>query len=83
MSTISKNNNLSNSVYLLHHGVIRESSTTTKLRVVFDASAKTTSGISNDALMVKTNLQDNIIDIILRFLLPAIAITADLQKIEM
>ncbi|XP_039301655.1 uncharacterized protein LOC120356891 [Solenopsis invicta] len=69
------------SVYLPHHGVIRESSTTTKLRVVFDGSAKTTSGISlNDTLMIGATLQDNIIDIILRFRLHAVAITADLCK---
>jgi len=68
-------------VYLPHHGVLRETSLTTKLRVVFDGSAKTASGISlNDTLMIGANLQDNIIDIILRFRLHAIAITADLQK---
>ncbi|XP_029155926.1 uncharacterized protein LOC114928760, partial [Nylanderia fulva] len=67
--------------YLPHHGVLRETSITTKLRVVFDGSAKTTSGISlNDTLMVGATLQDNIIDIILRFRLHAIAITADLKK---
>lgn len=61
--------------------MFRESTTTTKLRVVFDASAKTASGVSlNDTLMVGANLQDNIIDIILRFRLSAIAIAADLQK---
>lgn len=55
-----------NPIYLPHHGVIRESSTTTRLRIVFDASAKTTSSVSlNDTLMVGKNLQDNIIDIIL------------------
>lgn len=81
MSRVDASDKASNAVYLPHHGVIRESSLTTKLRVVFDASVKTTSGISlNDTLMVGANLQDNIIDIVMRFRLPAIAITADLQK---
>ncbi|CAD6216228.1 GSCOCG00012868001-RA-CDS, partial [Cotesia congregata] len=32
--------------YLPHHGILRESSLTTKFRVVFNASSKTTSGVS-------------------------------------
>ncbi|XP_036146016.1 uncharacterized protein LOC118646671 [Monomorium pharaonis] len=79
--SICETDNASNAVYLPHHGVVRESSLTTKLQVVFDASAKTTSGISlNDTLMVGATLQDSIIDIVMRFRLPAVAITADLQK---
>lgn len=81
MSKVTENSNAITPVYLPHHGVLRESSITTKLRVVFDGSAKTTSGISlNETLMVGAKLQDNIIDIILRFRLHAIAITADLKK---
>lgn len=37
--------------YLPHHCVVKEENSTTKLRIVFDASCKTTSGVSlNDAL---------------------------------
>ncbi|XP_036145895.1 uncharacterized protein LOC118646638 [Monomorium pharaonis] len=81
MSRTTENLNIASSIYLPHHGVLRESSVTTKLRVVFDGSAKTSSGVSlNDSLMVGAALQDNIIDIILRFRLHAVAITADLKK---
>ncbi|XP_011859104.1 PREDICTED: uncharacterized protein LOC105556616 [Vollenhovia emeryi] len=81
MSAVDGGDVASNPIYLPHHGVIRKTSLTTKLRVVFDASARTTSGLSlNDTLLVGSKLQDNIIDIVMRFRLPAIAVTADLQK---
>lgn len=81
MSEVMKEINSTSPVFLPHHGVIRESSATTKLRVVFDGSAKSTSGISlNDTLKVGANMQDTITDIILRFRMHVIAITADLQK---
>ncbi|XP_058448668.1 uncharacterized protein LOC131428639 [Malaya genurostris] len=69
------------SVYLPHHCVLKESSTTTKCRVVFDASAKTTSSKSlNDVLMSGPVLQDSLIDILLRFRFPVIALTGDIQQ---
>lgn len=68
-------------VYLPHHGVIKETNSSTKLRVVFDASAKNNRGVSlNDALLTGPVLQDNLIDIILHFRFYQIALTADLQK---
>ncbi|XP_036147477.1 uncharacterized protein LOC118647191 [Monomorium pharaonis] len=74
MSTMS-----SHVVYLPHHGVYRDSDK--KIRVVFDASCKTKSGVSlNDTLMVGAILQDSLIKIILRFRIHPIVITADLQK---
>ncbi|XP_018366031.1 PREDICTED: uncharacterized protein LOC108763156 [Trachymyrmex cornetzi] len=45
-------------IYLPHHGVVQESQGDSKLRVVFDASAKTSSSVSlNETLMIGATLQ--------------------------
>lgn len=67
--------------FLPHHGVFRENSTTTKLRVVFDASAKTTSGQSlNDIQMIGPSLQNDIFAILLRFRQYTYIACADVEK---
>ncbi|GFS48753.1 integrase catalytic domain-containing protein [Trichonephila inaurata madagascariensis] len=67
--------------YLPHHAVLRDSSTTTKLRVVFDASAKSTTGHSlNDLLMVGPRVQRDVYPILLSFRTFQIAVCADLEK---
>lgn len=54
--------------YLNHHAVFKESSSITKVRVVFDASTKTTLGKSlNNIQLTGARLQDNLFDIVLRF----------------
>ncbi|XP_076659917.1 uncharacterized protein LOC143363203 [Halictus rubicundus] len=54
--------------YLPHHGVVKVTSDTTKLRVVFDGSATTNSGISlNHALHTGPKIQDDLLYILLRF----------------
>ena len=69
------------SITCLYHAVIKESSSTTKLRVVFDASAKTTSGVSlNDCLTIGPALFPNITDILIRFRTYAVALTSDISK---
>ena len=51
MTKITHNRPSNNGYYLPHHGVIKESSNITKLRVVFDGSAISTTGVSlNDTL---------------------------------
>lgn len=67
--------------YMPHHGIIRGSSITTKLRVVFDASAKTSTGVSlNETLMAGPQIQDNIATLLMRFRSHPIALTADVEK---
>ncbi|XP_062551973.1 uncharacterized protein LOC134217211 [Armigeres subalbatus] len=67
--------------YLPHHAVVRPESTTTKLRVVFDASCATMSGVSlNEALMVGPVVQEELLSIVLRFRLHKFAIVADIAK---
>ncbi|XP_055912003.1 uncharacterized protein LOC129946017 [Eupeodes corollae] len=64
-----------------HHAVFKESSTTTKLRVVFDAAFKTTNGTSlNEHLLVGPKTQSNIMDIILKWRKFKITLTADIEK---
>lgn len=64
--------------YLPMHAVRKEHSTTTKLRVVFDASAKSASGVSlNDTLLVGPTIHPSLVDVLLRFRSHRIALTAD------
>ncbi|XP_055591566.1 uncharacterized protein LOC129743554 [Uranotaenia lowii] len=67
--------------YMPHHAVLKPDSTTTKLRVVFDASCRTSTGVSlNDGLMVGPVVQNDLMSIILRFRLHRYAISADVEK---
>ncbi|XP_055604975.1 uncharacterized protein LOC129753201 [Uranotaenia lowii] len=68
-------------VYLPHHPVIKQASTTTKVRVVFDASSKSSSGISlNDALLVGPVIQDELRALIMRCRMKRVMIIADIEK---
>ncbi|XP_043862795.1 uncharacterized protein LOC122756642 [Drosophila santomea] len=67
--------------YIPHHCVLKPNSTSTKLRVVFDASCKTTSQKSlNDILMVGPTIQPDLYTLLLRFRIHRYAITADVVK---
>ena len=69
------------SFYLPHHGVVRQDKETTKLRIVFDGSAKTKSNFSlNDCLAKGPNLTPLVFDILLRFRLFRVGLIADVEK---
>ena len=66
---------------LLMHVVKKETSSTSKMRIVFYASAKTTSGASlNDQLLVGPTVHSQLIDVLIRFRRHKIALTADVSR---
>ncbi|XP_039303433.1 uncharacterized protein LOC120357334 [Solenopsis invicta] len=67
--------------YLPHHCVYKVTDQSSKLRVVFDASCKTISGISlNDALMVGPVIQQELASILTRLRIFQYVISADIIK---
>ncbi|XP_011877310.1 PREDICTED: uncharacterized protein LOC105567228, partial [Vollenhovia emeryi] len=67
--------------YMPHHAVVKESSCTTKLRVVVDASAKSNNNTSlNDLLMTGPTIQDTLFAYLIRFRKYRYVITADIEK---
>jgi hypothetical protein len=81
MTPITTEHCSSNRYYLPHHGVIKESSGTTKLRVVFDGSASSNTGVSlNDVLHTGPKLQEDLVDILLRFRSHQYVLTGDIAK---
>ena len=67
--------------YLPIHVVRKESSSTTKVRAVFDASAASSTGVSlNDTLLVGPTLHSSLTDVLLRFRMHRIALTTDVSR---
>ncbi|XP_073816668.1 uncharacterized protein [Musca autumnalis] len=67
--------------FLPHHCVRKEDSTTTKLRVLFDGSAKTTTGVSlNDVLSAGPTIQPKLFDTLVRFRFFKVALSGDICK---
>ncbi|XP_058837794.1 uncharacterized protein LOC131693727 [Topomyia yanbarensis] len=69
------------SFFLPHHPVIREESSTTKVRVVFDGSCKSATGLSlNDVMLVGPIIQEDLRSIVMRSRLHPIMLIADVAK---
>lgn len=67
--------------YIPHHCVVKSDSSTTRLRVVFDASCRTANGVSlNSILRTGPTVQDDIFTILLRFRTHRFVLMADITK---
>ena len=68
--------------YLPHHCIIRQDKQTTKLRIVYDGSAKTKEDrVSlNDCLETGPNLIPNLFNVLIAFRWHLVAVTADIEK---
>ena len=66
--------------YLPHHGVVRTDKATTKLRIVYDASSKTSGPSLNECLYKGPKFNQMILDLLIRFRSYRIALVADVEK---
>ena len=66
--------------YIPHHAVIRRDKDTTKLRIVYDASARSDGPSLNDCLYAGPSFSQSIFDILLRFRLHPIGLIGDIEK---
>lgn len=66
--------------FLPHHAVIRQDKTTSKLRIVYDASAKENGVSLNDCLYTGSSFGQSILDILLRFRIHRVALAGDIEK---
>jgi len=66
--------------YLAHHPVVREGKQTTKVRIVYDASANSTGPSLNDCQQAGPSLTSEIPDVLMRFRYHQVALVADIKK---
>ena len=67
--------------YMPHRPVVRETAVSSKVRPVFDASARGYNGVSlNDCMEIGPNLLSNLTEILLRFRRWCIGISSDVEK---
>lgn len=81
MSEIQSSDRLKTEYFIPHHAVVREESLTTKLRVVFDASSASDTGVSlNDLQYVGPKVITDIFSILVRFRLHSYVFSSDISK---
>lgn len=66
--------------YLPHHCILRQDKVTSKVRIVYDTSARTNGPSLNDCLYRGPKFDQSIFDILLRFRLNHVALIGDIEK---
>ena len=66
--------------YLPHHAIVRKDKETTRVRIVYDASARATGCSLNECLHKGPKIEQRILDILLRFRTHRVALTSDIEK---
>ncbi|XP_075163831.1 uncharacterized protein LOC142236501 [Haematobia irritans] len=70
-----------NCYYMPHHAVIRPESSTTKVRVVFNASCPSSNGLSlNDTLHCGPSLQNDLVNLLLQWRFYKVVFNSDIEK---
>lgn len=81
MTEILGSDNIEGGYFIPHHPVFKRDSHTTKIRVVFDASSKSSSGTSlNEMLLTGPTIQEDLFSIITRFRTHRYVLSADIEK---
>ncbi|GFS68837.1 integrase catalytic domain-containing protein [Trichonephila clavipes] len=66
--------------YIPHHGILHPEKLTTKLRIVFNGSSPTTTGISLNDILLKGEVKEDVFETISRFRRHKFVFTTDIQK---
>lgn len=81
MKEVAESDITTSNYFIPHHYVLKPGSSTTKLRVVFDTSAKSSSGaFLNDFMYNGPTVQSDLFAILLRFRLPRYVFSTDVEK---
>ena len=67
--------------YLPHHAIIRKDKETSKVRIVYDASASENGPSLNACLHTGPKFHQKIMEILLRFRVHKVALAADIEKV--
>ena len=66
--------------YLPHRAMVHHDKNTTKVRVVYDASARSNGPLLNDCLHAGPKFDQSVFDLLLKFQIQKVELTDDIEK---